>query len=372
MVREMKRRVDAWLNGGGEKYGPLRVVYLSCSDQEPFEGCVERIDRVLTEIQNWYAVQCESLGLGRMTFGLERDAQGRAALLLGRLPVTVGSRTRENRGQTTEACRAAARGVLAAKGVDYDHSFVLIITQIPDDEGAAPFFGNIMQDRGYCFAVDAPWFDVDYTTTTGPRVWKGKPVGPANSALIGGMAHEIGHGFGMYHSDERPEIARFGESLMASGNYTFRGALRGEKRDSFLLDTDAMYLLSRPVFEGRAREFDRRPKATLHEVKLTAEADGRVRMTGRIESDVPVYGVKLYDDPPGNPQDYDALAHAALPDESTGTFEITFKAVNEKGKHTLRLMLMHVNGRWTELRSAMTIGEDGKIDLGEVNGAWGR
>lgn len=363
---EMKRRVDAWLADATADAAPIYVVYLSCSDQNPFPDHRKRIDHVLSEIQYWFGVQTEAAGFGRVTFNLQRDANKRLVLHEGKLPFAVASRTKNNKHDTSKHCRNAARAVLAAQNIDYDKSFVFVLTTIPDDHGAAPFYGNIIQDRGYCFAVDAPWIDTNYTKKGGPKVWKGKPVGPANSALIGGMAHELGHGFGLPHSDEPAAERDWGESLMGSGNYTWRGALRGERRDSYLLDTDAMLLISRPIFNRKTRGFDKQPKASVKEVRFVELDDGRVKVTGRIEADIPAYAVKIFDDPPGNGS-YNAVAHASLPDEKTGAFEIVFKAHTAKGVHDLRLVAMHVNGRWTQVVTAMHAGDNGKIDLSKAN-----
>lgn len=363
---EMKRRVDAWLADAKDDASPIHVIYLSCSDQKPFPDYKARINRVLGEIQHWYAVQTEAEGFGRVTFNMQRDAETRIVLHEGKLPFTVASRTNKNKRETSGVCAKTARAVLAKQNIDYDKSFVFVLTTIPDDHGAAPFFGNIRQDRGYCFAVDAPWIDTNYTQKDGPRVWKGKRIGPANSALIGGMAHELGHGFGLPHSDEPAAERAYGESLMASGNYTWRGALRGEKHDSYLLDTDAMFLIARPPFTTKMRDFYKQPKTSVKDVRFERLDDGRVKVTGRIESDIPAYAVKIYDDPPGN-GDYNAVAHAALPDEKTGAFEIVFKPHSAKGAHGLRLVAMHVNGRWTQVVTALHVGDNGKLDLGKAN-----
>jgi hypothetical protein len=362
----MKRRVDAWLKEGKESDMALHVVYLSCKDQEPFPGHKKRLNRVLSEIQTWYEVQSEAAGFGRTTFILQRNESGQVKLHEGKLPFTVESRNSGNKRETDTACRTAARALLAKEEINFDRSFVLVLTTIPDDHSAAPYYGNIIQDRGYCFAVDAPWLDLNYTQTDGPKVWKGKPAGAANSALIGGMAHELGHGFGLPHSDEPTNLRRFGESLMGSGNYTWREEIRGRSLGSFLLDTDAMLLIARPPFTGRVRDFDKQPKASVEDVKFENLEDGTVRVTGQIESDIPVHGVKIFDDPPGN-NDYNAVAHPALPDEQTGEFSIVFTPIKAPGEHSVRLLLFHVNGRWSQFNTGMAVDSQGSADLSKAN-----
>lgn len=363
---EMKRRVDAWLAKGKQARMPLHVVYLSCNDQKPFDQYRERLNRVLSEVQTWLADQHDAAGFGRTTVQFERDDDGLVKLHVSKLPFAVGSRNARNIRQTHHLCNVEAKKVLAKAGVNFDRSFVLVLTTIPDDRGAAPFFGVILQDRGYCFAVDAPWVDSQYTKTDGQAVWKGKRAGPANSALIGGIAHELGHGLGLPHSDEPASEKAFGESLMASGNYSWREEKRNPRsRGSYLLDTDAMLLIARPPFTGRVRDFDKQPKAQLKNVKFETLKDGQVRVSGRVLSDIPAHAVKLYDDPPGG-GDYNSVAHAALPDEKTGAFTITFRPLKAKGAHQLRLYLYHVNGRWTKRQTAMAVDASGAADLSKT------
>lgn len=359
---QMKRRVDAWLKDGKESAMPVHVVYLSCEDQQPFPEHRDRLNRVLSEVQSWMAAQHEAAGFGPVTMMLQRDDSGRVKLHESKLPFKVGTRNAQLIRQTHQACIDASKAVLAEAGINYDRSFVLILTTIPDDFGAAPFFGNIIQDRGYCFAVDAPWLDTNYTKTDGPKVWKGKTVGPANSALIGGIAHELGHGLGLPHSDEPPAEKTYGESLMASGNYTWRSELRKEGKGSYLLDTDAMLLIARPPFTGRVRDFDKQPRAEFRDLRFALTEGGLIQVTGNIITDIPAHAVKVCDDPPSN-SDYNSIAYAALPDEKTGAFTITFKAHPAEGEHQLVLYAYHVNGRWTRKNHKFTVEKDGTVKL---------
>jgi hypothetical protein len=362
---QMKERVDSWLSGGETVPAePLRVVYLYCSDQVPFPKHHERINRVLTEIQDWYRSQHEAAGFGAVTFALERDVDGRVKLHEGQLPVTVKSRYQANKRGTHKACVSAARSLLQAAKIDYDRSFVLVLTTIPDDHSAAPFFGNIMPDRGYCFAVDTPWLDSVYDKIDGPKVWKGQPVGPANSALIGGICHELGHGFGLTHCDEHAQQRGFGESLMARGNYAWRQEQRGPDKGTFLLNSDAAFLFARPPFASATRDFHRRPEARVEYLQLVQHGQV-ISMTGSVRSDIPVYALRVFDDPPGN-GDYDAVSWVTVPNAESGEFALDISPRRTPGQHDLKLMLYHVNGRWTRLASKMPVARSGRVDLNPV------
>lgn len=77
------------------------------------------------------------------------------------------------------------------------------------------------------------------------------PISTKRSALVGAIAHELVHGFGLRHCAEGEQLAPFGESLMGSSNYTWREERRGAGRGSFLLDNDAMQLIAWPPFTTR-------------------------------------------------------------------------------------------------------------------------
>jgi hypothetical protein len=220
-------------------------------------------------------------------------------------------------------------------------------------------------DRGYCFAVDTPWLDTEYSKMDGPKVWKGRPVGPANSALIGGIAHELGHGFGLPHCDEHAAQRVYGESLMGSGNYTWRQERRNEGKGTFLLDTDACFLIARPPFTGATRDRDRQPQPRVEYLQLEQGADGRVAMSATVRSDIPVYAVRVYDDPPGN-HTYNAVSWVAAPDPETGALALDFTPLHAAGDHELVITLYHSNGRWTTLQSTMPVTKNGRADLAPV------
>ena len=81
-----------------------------------------------------------------------------------------------------------------------------------------------------------------------------------------------------------------------------------------------------------------------------------MRVTGRVQSDIPVYAVLAYLDPEGG-SDYNATTHAAVPDEQ-GRFSIDCTAFAGK-KGRMRLVRVHANG-WA--RFSEDIGMDYQRD----------
>ena len=56
---------------------PIYVVYFVPDGMEPHDGYVDRLDRVMTEVQNFYREGMKSHGYGEKTFSLQRDEQGK-------------------------------------------------------------------------------------------------------------------------------------------------------------------------------------------------------------------------------------------------------------------------------------------------------
>lgn len=56
---------------------PIRIVCFVPDDRQPIDGYVERLDRVMTEVQRFYRKGMEVAGYGPRTFQLDRDQHGR-------------------------------------------------------------------------------------------------------------------------------------------------------------------------------------------------------------------------------------------------------------------------------------------------------
>ena len=90
MTRALAVTALSALNGTeGQGYDrALRVVYFNPSDREPEPNYRDRLDRVMTDIQGFYAQGMAARGYGPMTFPLERDEEGRLVIyeVLGAQP----------------------------------------------------------------------------------------------------------------------------------------------------------------------------------------------------------------------------------------------------------------------------------------------
>jgi hypothetical protein len=246
---------------------------------------VERIDRVMTEVQRFYREGMAAAGYGPMTFELERDAQGRLCVyeVQGRKPTEAYGRN------DADAVRAEVKAALKARGVDIDRDVVVIFEVLLTWDGGratevGPYVGGGDGRTGTAWVFDDEKLDAARLGSKEPGGYYGRPcsVGEFNSHYVGGVAHELGHAFGLPHDCESAADRPRGHSLMGGGNHTYGQEKRGEGPGSFLSAVSAMLLRCSRPFAGEVP--DAGAPATSQLDGLDAQfADGKLALTGKAE-----------------------------------------------------------------------------------------
>ncbi len=283
----------------------LRVVYVTFKDRPALPGYRERYDRIMKNIQAYYADQMQANGYPALTFDLELDAQGKVVVhdaYVDMLMEEVGIRS------SGKVAREAARKVLAEKGLNLDNEHILLVCQLPD--GVGPYYGAGTSRSGIGYTCDQPGLDPLNFCDTEEMKEARYPMtrGRNTTVYVGGTAHELGHGFGLPHTGEDPRYPDAAiRSLMGDGNHSYGNELRGEGKGSYLAPADAMKLASLPLFSGV--ESTLAPDAgdddfcgtyaplTVEQLDISPVPEG-VRVKGKIDPQRKPYGVTLYLDPP--------------------------------------------------------------------------
>lgn len=346
----------------------IRVAYFAPSDREPIPGYVERIDRVLIEIQRFYREGMSAAGYGPMTYELERDKQNRLIVHLVRGPKPMLEYGRNSAGVVAGVVKDSLR----AEGLDPKNEMVVIFANLLDWQGnkaveVGPYCGGGDNHAGTAWVYDDKLLDPRMLNSKEPGGYYGRPcsVGEFNSHYIGGAAHEMGHAFGLPHvCQTKVEKKAHGLALMGGGNHSYGNELRGEGKGSFLSDNSALILSRNRYFAGdlpAALE-----KATCEFAELGARFDkGSLVISGRLAANPQAVGVAIYDDLASINDDYDAIGYFTKVDKD-GRFRVEISELR-RGRSEMRFRTVHQNGRVSTISLGYEVGDKDVPDTSAFN-----
>lgn len=360
-ARKVRALLDGYLDQKPLETRRLEVYYMSFRDRPALGDYEGRIGRMLKNIQLWYADQMEVNGFAPLTFPLELDEAGNVVIRHIELPCDLEDLDRDAIQKVT---REAAASDLAARGSGIDWAYVMIVTP---DPGWQPYMQGWNGDgRGICWVADRPGADLnnvfDKTAVQGvddTEDYMKKTVGENAAFILGAMAHELGHVFGLGHLAEDGQHPAAGSSLMGSGNHFYADALTKGTRGAFLHPAQALSLASHPLFCGR-RAFNEPGRFTIGGVSVEPRKEGASVLRAHLQLEgntAPCIAVLLKIDPPGR-EDYDATGVASLPD-ADGRLCFELAATSYRGHVTATFFIIMANDRrgWFSLDA--WIGDDG-------------
>lgn len=344
---------------------PLRAVYFVTRDRQPCPNYERRLDRVMREVQRFYAEGMKQAGFSGKTFGLETNAQGFLRLHMVRSREDSAFYGRE----ASDKVRREVGESLKREGIDIEHETIVIFQTLLGWKGdraveVGPYVGGGSHLSGTAWVYDDDRLDPELLSSKTAGGYYGQPcsLGEFNSHYIGGVAHELGHALGLPHVCEtQAQRASRGTALMGGGNHTYGSNLRGEGAGTFLHPVSAMRLAHIRAFSGNRPRATDRPSCRLREMTARFE-NGNLILAGRLETDIAVSGMGAYDDWTRIPDDYDAIGWLGEM-RSDGHFRIVVEALRQ-GQSQMRLTVAHVNGVTTTFPVDYVVDETGQPDLG--------
>ncbi len=369
----------------------LHLVYFTPADRAPAARYEQRLDAIMEDIRAFYREGMERLGFGPKTFPLARDPEGKLIIILvkGKEPEAAFPGWKGRNGGNTGAPEGGemvwreCRPVLEAAGISPDRETLLIFCHLATyDEKAgtfrhhSPYFGVAStQQSGLCFAADWAQQDLANLTRKQPMLNDGEygemSLGRHTTIFIGGIAHELGHAFGLPHCGERWDEKPLGTSLMGAGNHTYREERRGEGKGSFLTMASAMRLAAHPLFNGSDKGASVAPQLTQSSLSLSTNVTrpdlagrrGTLRVEGTVKGTPPIYGVIAYFDSLHD-GGYRAPTATSVPD-SQGRFAIEISDLAPCGSGDLRVEFCHANGAVSTRRLGFSATRSGSVDLSQ-------
>jgi hypothetical protein len=350
------------------------VVYFNPADRECLPNYRERLDRVMTAVQQWYADEMERNGFGRMTFPLERDEDGTLIIHV------VKSKRTYAKGEeiTTDEMRENnVKPALRKEGIDVDQEHIIIFDNsvfVSDKNGGKSYesssnYCGIGDNRsGTAWVTDAPLLDTLNLDKKEPTIYDGgtRPytVGHYNVTYIGGVAHEFGHALGLPHNMETDaERPKLGFTLMGSGNYHLFGERAGDEHGAFLSKAHATILSSHPLFRRDTTDIEVDPRCEWSDLEFVS-GDGEYIVRGRVEATPRAYAVVAYHDLARHAVDYDATSWVSDVDKD-GRFEVHVGEL-KPGDYGMRLKCYCVNGSMRELDYSFTLDDTFKLPVDDL------
>jgi hypothetical protein len=369
----------------------LRVVYFQASDRDPLPNYAERLDRVMSDISDFYRDGLRRFGIETEGLPLERKD--------GRLVIHVvhGAKSaREYRHDSgypfdreeREANEAVAEIRTAMKGTfDLEDEWVLVIYGLcrrePDGTYVfdGPYFGDGTSNhrRGLCHAADCELLDPPLLRDTKRELvytehyhsGMHQSVAQFNSWYLGGIAHELGHGLGVSHDAGSLAERAFGVSLMGGGNLNYRADVWGGASPAYLSRASALQLMSHPLFtrsdHGRWDEVLVRTERFDFSSKREA-----LEIRGRIVAEIPAYAViahvRLVTDEEHDTPTFPVVLH-------DGAFSVPIDGLRPRGdngrpnRYWLRIVTAYVNGATTTHTVQFGFDPTGKPDDAALNAA---
>jgi len=341
----------------------VHVAYFVPDDREVIPGYVDRLDRVMTEVQRFYGDGMASAGYGAKTFSLDRDEQGQLKVYLvkGQKPMIEYGRN------ASRAVRREVRSSLAEAGLDVNGETLVIFEVLLDWRGekaveVGPYCGGGSHLSGTAWVFDDRLLDPRQLGSKEPGGYYHRPcsIGEFNSHYIGGVAHELGHAFGLPHACQRRADRERGTALMGAGNHTYGQELRREGKGTFLTDASAMMLAETRSFAGDLENARKRPRCEVTDLKAAFES-GTLTITGELAAAPPAFGIAAYNDPQHRSGDYDAVAWTSKVG-SQGRFRLEIGELRP-GPFQLRLLVCHEGGAKSRFSYDYEVDAEGRPDV---------
>jgi hypothetical protein len=332
----------------------------------------------MSDVSDFYLDGFRRFGLASEGLPLER-ADGKLVIHLVRGQLPARKYDAMSGGRTAKEIQAALKPMFDTAR---EHVLVFYACGKTDDGRFTfhtPHYGSGSQRNGICHAADCDWLDPLWLKDTnqtivlirGPTsIQNTLTLARFNTWYLGGVAHELGHCFGLLHDNGGQAEASFGVSLMGMGNLTYREEVWGGGPPTYLGRASVLQLLSEPIFTGSNRGRWDLPPKNFSSLKFS-ETNGTVRIEGIVIDTVPAYAVIAYVWPDSDQvDDHCARTFPCVVRDGRFILDLTGLKADHWRHFHLRLSKLHVNGGAVKEEFALSYDSSSTPEIAGLNAEW--
>lgn len=371
LIGKSMKQMKALLKEANPTDKVIKVVYFHASDQAPLNGWQERLPRTLADVSDYYKEEFNRFGLESNGLPFE-EVKGEISIQRIQGDSVSKQYTIQSGNRIMQEIERKANGM-----IHFATDHVLVINGLCDKREDSiyyfhsPYGGFGGTKSGICMVADCELLDTrllkdaDQKITFTEKSVNGKncSVAEFNSWYIGGIAHEMGHIFGLPHDFGGPkEFDKQHLSMMGeNGSRHFRDYLwKGEKSASFST-ASMLQLMSHPLFTRKTMNYKQNLTYTFKYIDADAN-DNNLSIRCIYEASETPYGaVALFR--PLIQSEYLNQSFSVIPDESGTT---TFNLMKQyPGQYVLRILFLFPNSLTREVNRVVKIDQAGSVEFFE-------
>ncbi|WP_333624984.1 NPCBM/NEW2 domain-containing protein [Sphingobacterium siyangense] len=344
----------------------VKIVYFYPTDSKLSSTWKNRLARVLKDISSYYKNELKSFGFNSDGIPFETDNTGfRYHLVQGAKPsndYTINS--------GSEIEKEIFEKLASVINPSTEHVLVITSLSHKNENGTyifhSPYYGRGSASSGLCMVADCELLDPALLTDATNKMTftemfatnKECTVGEFNSWYLGGIAHEMGHLFGLPHDNGFPnEFNAKTISLMGEhGSRHYKEEKWGGLQSSKFSRASVFQLSSHPLFTQRPKPLLSKNEFLLQSFKLS-QVENTTKLSLHYRTDKVPYGVVALIRP-YHVSEYLSNSFTSVVNQRNFA-EIDIASLETNIPHEIRMLFLFDNGSVKEYRKMVSQSEEG-------------